>query len=435
MNFTPFLALVKKDLLLFFKDRRSVLMSFAAPIAIASFFGLVLGGAGSKADRQRMIVWLTDQDRSALTVRIGERLQSEPSLDLKRGTAEAARAEVKAGRAAVSIVLSQGFGEKAGPAMFGAGAKAQLKILYDPSRPFEFEMVKGLLAGYIMEAAGQDIFGGGPGTRSMVTQSLADLRHNQAIPKDRRKALTEMLESVDRWSATNQQPSQPGAQRQARGLTTPYQLAEEAVTARPGLADNSFGRSFTGMGVQFILFMGIEAGVMLLQQRQRGLWKRLRAAPVSRSMLLSSRAVSAALSALLIMAVLSAFARVVFGVKVEGSFPGFLLVCLSFALMTAAFGLLVAAYGKTPEATRPLAILVTLIMVMLGGSWVPSSMFPAWLDTATKIVPTRWAVDGLNGMTWRGLDISYALTCSGMLLIFAAVFAAAAVRKFRWETD
>ena len=139
--------------------------------------------------------------------------------------------------------------------------------------------------------------------------------------------------------------------------------------------------------------------------------------PVSRSMLLSSRAVSAALSALLIMAVLSAFARVVFGVKVEGSFPGFLLVCLSFALMTAAFGLLVAAYGKTPEATRPLAILVTLIMVMLGGSWVPSSMFPAWLDTATKIVPTRWAVDGLNGMTWRGLDISYALTCSGMLLI------------------
>ena len=181
--------------------------------------------------------------------------------------------------------------------------------------------------------------------------------------------------------------------------------------------------------------MGIEAGVMLLHQRQRGLWKRLRAAPVSRSMLLSSRAVSAALSALLIMAVLSAFARVVFGVKVEGSFPGFLLVCFSFALMTAAFGLVVAAYGKTPEATRPLAILVTLIMVMLGGSWVPSSMFPAWLDTATKIVPTRWAVDGLNGMTWRGLDFSYALTCSGMLLIFAAVFAAAAVRKFRWETD
>ena len=174
---------------------------------------------------------------------------------------------------------------------------------------------------------------------------------------------------------------------------------------------------------------------MLLQQRQKGLWQRLRAAPVSRSMLLSSRAVSAALSALAIMAVLFTFARVVFNVRVEGSLPGFLLVCFSFALMTAAFGLLVAAVGKTPEATRPLAILVTLIMVMLGGSWVPSFLFPAWLEKATKIVPTRWAVDGLNGMTWRGLGFDYALTCSGMLLIFAAVFAAVAVRQFRWEPD
>ena len=109
----------------------------------------------------------------------------------------------------------------------------------------------------------------------------------------------------------------------------------------------------------------------------------MRAAPVSRSMLLSSRAVSAALSALLIMAVLFTFARLVFNVRIEGSFPGFLLVCLAFALMTAAFGLLVAAIGKTPEATRPLAIFVTLIMVMLGGSWVPSFLFPSWLDKAT----------------------------------------------------
>ena len=50
-------------------------------------------------------------------------------------------------------------------------------------------------------------------------------------------------------------------------------------------------------------------------------------------------------------------------------------------------------------------------------------------------MPTRWAVDGLNGMTWRGLGLDYALTCSGVLLIFAAVFAAVAVRQFRWESD
>ena len=49
----PFRALVRKDILLFFVDRRALLMSFAIPIAIGSFFGYVLGGAGDQAERQQ----------------------------------------------------------------------------------------------------------------------------------------------------------------------------------------------------------------------------------------------------------------------------------------------------------------------------------------------------------------------------------------------
>jgi ABC-2 type transport system permease protein len=428
MNLTPFFALVKKDLLLFFKDRRSVIMSFAAPIAIASFFGLVLGGATAKEDRQKIRVWYVDEDQSALTRSLTGRLQAEPSISLKTGPADLAREEVRAGQAAAAIILGKGFGSKASVAMFGGPEKPPVMLLYDPSRNAEHEMVKGILTGHVMQIVGEEAFGGGTATRNMIARAVGGIGQERKLSKPQRKMLTDMLQSVDRWMASA--PKNQGA-----GLTTPYQLKEEAVTARRDQGFNSFAQSFTGMGVQFILFMGIEAGVMLLHQRQRGLWKRLRAAPVSRSMLLSSRAVSAAISALLIMAVLFTFARVVFGVKVEGSMTGFLLVCFAFALMTAAFGLLVAAIGKTPEATRPLAIFVTLIMVMLGGSWVPSFLFPPWLDKATKIVPTRWAVDGLNGMTWRGLGIDYALTCAGMLLIFAAVFAYVAVRQFRWETD
>jgi ABC-2 type transport system permease protein len=52
---------------------------------------------------------------------------------------------------------------------------------------------------------------------------------------------------------------------------------------------------------------------------------------------------------------------------------GFLVMAASFALMTAAFGLLIAAFGKTPEAARGMATFATMIMVMLGGAWVPRS--------------------------------------------------------------
>ena len=126
----------------------------------------------------------------------------------------------------------------------------------------------------------------------------------------------------------------------------------------------------------------------------------------SRSVLLGSRAASAAMIAGFILLVLFGFARVVFGVHIEGSFVGFLGVCTAFSVMTAAFGLMIAALGETLEATRGYSIMATLIMVMLGGAWVPTFVFPQWLQTSTVIVPTRWAMDRLDAMTWRGLGLS-----------------------------
>ena len=93
----------------------------------------------------------------------------------------------------------------------------------------------------------------------------------------------------------------------------------------------------------------------------------------------------------------------VFGVRVDGSVRRLHRHRVAFALLTGSFGLLIAAIGRTPEATRGLAILATLLMVMLGGAWVPAFIFPEWLQNVSLFVPTRWAVDGLDAMTWRGL--------------------------------
>ena len=49
------------------------------------------------------------------------------------------------------------------------------------------------------------------------------------------------------------------------------------------------------------------------------------------------------------------------------------------------------------------------------------------------VVPARWAMDGLDAMTWRGLGLGAALAPAGVLLAFAALFGALAVARFRWE--
>jgi len=64
---------------------------------------------------------------------------------------------------------------------------------------------------------------------------------------------------------------------------------------------------------------------------------------------------------------------------------------------------------------------------------VPSFVFPQWLQQASLLVPTHWAVEGLEAMTWRGLPFSAALAPTAAMLGFTAVFSAIALWRFDWE--
>lgn len=426
-----FRALVRKDLQLFFVDRRALLMSFAIPIAIGSFFGYVLGGGSNQANQSKIPVLAVDQDGSTISREIVSRLSSEKALDVKPSAAAEARAAVRKGSATVAFVIPPHFGQDAGRAFFGPQQKPEIAVLFDPSHAAERAMVTGILTGDVMQAVSKEMFTGRTG-REMTQESLARLQQSNDLPSEDKQALLDLLRSVDRWNQRSAQRADDGV---SPGLSVPFATHEEAVTAGANVKYNGYAHAFAGMVVQFVLFLGIDVGIGLLQQRQRGLWKRFRAAPLSRGVLLGSRAASAALLAFTVVLVNFLFARLVFGVRVEGSMAGFLGVSAAFALMTAGFGMLVATLGETPEATRGLSIFATLIVVMLSGAWIPMFLFPQWLQKATLIVPTRWAMDGLEAMTWRGLGLEAAIAPMAVLLLFAAAFGALAVARFRWEAE
>jgi ABC-2 type transport system permease protein len=434
----PFLALVRKDLKLFFNDRKAVIVGLLVPIVLASFFGYMFGGQSGKAETSKVPVLVIDQDGSDISRGLITQLGSDKNLDVKPSTLDAAREAVRKGKATAAIVIPKDFGKDAGHALFtGANtgaSKPELDVLYDPSHNVELGMVKGILSGAVMQAVSKEMFTGKSG-RDMVNESLAQVENNPRISAEDRKALRDLLGGVNELNERREREGASGSGELSGGLTMPYETREQAITSGKDIEYNGYAHAFAGMGVQFILFMGLDVGIALLTLRQSGLWQRLRAAPLSRTMLLGSRTVSASLIAGFILLVLFGFARVVFGVHIRGSFAGFVGVCAAFSLMTAAFGLMVAALGETVEATRGYSIMATLIMVMLGGAWVPTFVFPAWLRRLTVVVPTRWAMDGLDGMIWRGLGFSSALAPVGVLLLFTLLFGVVAVMRFRWRTD
>lgn len=424
-----FRALVKKDLRIFLADPRAVVFSILAPIVIAAFFGFIFSDSRDGEETGRVTVLVVDRDLSAITKGLASRLAADEALSTRPETLDRAREIVRRGEAAVAIDLPPGFGEAAAGAFFGGGSrqKGQATLFYDPTRATEASMVQGLLSGHVMETVSREMFTG-PTGRAAVTDALSGLDAADDLSANEKGALRELLGGVRRWNdlATTGQSNQTG-------LTIPFEVSKVAVTSGEGVVYNAYAHSFAGMGVQFILFLGIEMGVGLLLLRQQGLWQRLRAAPLSKAALLGSRAVSTALLSLVILCSMFLFARLVFGVRVEGSLAGFLGICLAFSLMTAAFGLLLATFGRTPDGTRGIAIVATLLLVMLGGAWVPTFVFPAWLQQLTLAVPTRWAVDGLDATTWRGLGLSAVAWPIVALTATALALGAAAVARFRWD--
>ena len=430
----PFLALVRKDLKIFFSDTRSVMMGLIVPIVLASFLGYLFGGNRSNTEISKMPALAIDQDSSDISRAIVAQLTADKNLDVKPSELDAAREQVRKGEVRAAIIIPKGFGSDAGHAFFAGGKKPDIKMLYDPSHGMELGMIQGILTGAVMQGVSKEMFSGETG-RMQMKDSMAAIENDKDMPPADKKALHDLLSSVQQWSQTQAREPASAQAGPSQGLTIPFAMQAEAVTSGEGVQYNGYAHSFGGMGVQFILFMGLDVGIRLLLLRQTGLWQRLRAAPISRAMLLGSRTVSAAMISGFILFVLFSFARLVFKVHVQGSLLGFVLVCAAFSLMTASFGLMIAALGKTVEGTRGFSIMATLIMVMLGGAWAPTFIFPQWLQKVTVVVPTRWAMDGIEGFTWRGFDISAAWLPVGMLLLFTLVFGIVAVTQFRWETE
>jgi len=424
---SAFTALVRKDVRIYLSNRRALLLSLVAPILISAFMGAVLGGGPSKP--AAIPIGVVDLDQSTISKKIVADLARDTTLAVRELPKAQAIALVREGKINAAAVIPQGFGQQASDALFRPDiGRPQIDIHYDPSQSMILEVVKGLLTEYVMQVVSADVFGGSSQSIARQRDRVTNAKNLDPTFRDQLLNLFKSIEDVQVRNPEDQHGSGPAQQ----GLTMPFGTRDHQVTSGERNY-NAYAHSFAGMTVQFILFMGVELGIGLLLMRRMGLWQRLRAAPVSRATLLGSRMTAGTIIALILMAGIFAAAIVVFKVRIEGSVVGFVAVAVSFAVLTSCLGLLIAAIGRTPEATRGMAIVLTLLLVMLGGAWIPTFVFPAWLQSFTQIVPTRWAIDGFDAMTWRAQPVQAIYLPVAELLGLSAVLGALAVFTFRWE--
>ncbi|HWA84264.1 MAG TPA: ABC transporter permease [Fimbriimonadaceae bacterium] len=366
--------LIIKDLKVYFSDRRALIISMLVPIGIACFMASIFGNAGKTTEAAKLPILVADQDQSELTHLIEDKLKSDPHLDVRIVDGDVARQEIKDGKSAAALILPKGFSAQA----ISGGKKPEITFLSDPAQSMEVQAIRGNVMQPIVSA----MVGGG------------------------------------------------------QELQMPFDFHNETQsTGRQDESGAAAAHVFDGMAVQGLLFFSIEAAMGILRERKLGIWRRIRAAPVSPSTLFFSRIVSGAIRALSILIGVLGVGGLVFHLQLGSNLPGLFAIGIAASLMAAAFGMFVAALGRNEQQSRGLSIFVVLTMTMLGGAWFPSFLMPDWVQKISMVVPVKWAVDGFDAMTWRGGQGASVGQAVGVLLVFALVFGVIALTRFRWDAE
>ncbi|HTH49580.1 MAG TPA: ABC transporter permease [Candidatus Limnocylindria bacterium] len=437
------LALIRLDLKLFRSDRRALIMLFVVPIGLASFMGSVFNSSGGKSSPGGgLAILLVDQDDSAVSRGVVDAFATDETFRVTVTNEAAARDLVLNGKRPLALVLPAGFGADALPSLFDTNRKPVIRLLHDPSRSTEKSMVEGMLVPKVVQAVARNGLSLDLG-RDYIRRGLTNLDRATNLSGHDQRLYRSLMERADEFLATRTNRSLFGS---AGGATNgggakeftfplPFVTKAEALTKNAKVQYNGYSHSFGGMSLQFVLMSLLEMSVTLLRERESGMFRRLRAAPLGRGTLLLGKGLSYALIGLLSLAGCFAFSMVVFGVRVEGSWLGFIVCLVLTSLMASSLGLALAALGRTPAGTRGIGIAVVLLLLMVGGAWVPSFIFPRWIQQAALITPTRWALDGFDAMTWRGLGLDAALAPAGMLLGFIVLFSTITWLRFKWTPE
>ena len=171
----------------------------------------------------------------------------------------------------------------------------------------------------------------------------------------------------------------------------------------------------------------------LVQFRQQGVLRRLKAAPINPLHFLVGQVATRLIVSILQTLVLLGMGIILFGVHVEGNVGYILFLALFGGALFLSVGFAVSGFARTEEVAAPLANIIALPMMFLSGVFFPRDGLPQVLQNITDYLPLTFLADGMRQVSIDGADLTHisgSLLGLGVWLLFSFFIA---VRLFRWE--
>lgn len=188
-----------------------------------------------------------------------------------------------------------------------------------------------------------------------------------------------------------------------------------------------------GSTVLFTGFLVGNIGFSVFREHGWGTWERLRASVLSPLELMAGKAVVPALTSLFQLTVLLGGGGLLFGLRLDGSIPAYVLVAVALGLMQISLGFMLLSLCRSVIQLNAITNAGAMLLGGLGGALTPVEMLPGWAQAIAPAAPTYWAMEGFRSVTMESGGVGDVLRPIGVLLAFTALFLTVAVKRFQVE--
>jgi ABC-2 type transport system permease protein len=410
------LSIAFKDIQILLKDRGTLFQLFILPLLFILVFSGALGAIGKSGTVVLPRLGVVDLDGGAAAQTLLSNITADGSMVIQMHPQ--AEAQALLDKKELDYVLTIPFDFSAGIAQ---------------SQPVTLRLVIGKDADAQKTASLRLVLESVTADMTLESQIIASLKQMG----DMQASAPESSQVFTTAHILSQAHTQ-FASAQVRPLINIVQTVLQQETVQETTPDLSQS-AVPGFTVLFVFLAAQTTAHSIYDEKKIGSFRRLVAAPISKTELLIGKILPNFITGLVQIAVIFAFGSL--GMRLLGLTPlpiekaplGMILIAVVLALCSSAFGIAIASIARTENQISGLSTLLLWGMGLLGGSLVPLFVLERFLGPIPMIVPHYWANRALEDLLIRGLGMAQVSLDLGVLFGFSLLFFAIGLWRFDFE--
>ncbi len=388
--------LAKKDLRIFFTDKKAIFLALLLPIGLITLFALAFGGVagGDEEESSPILVLYSDEDNTATSKKIISILDSISGIELIPETKANAIDLIKNGDRIANIIIYSGFEDS-----IKYGNTVPIEMQFDQSREMEVSVLQNIVLGNVSSLKGEN--DAAKNVESLINQLYPN------VPNLMRDSLKQnMLDAQIKENRTVD-------------LVT--------MTSLVGDESSNWGliQAVAGTAILMLLFSVSSIGQSMLEEKENGVLKKLLQSPVKPFEIMMSKMLTATIISVFQLTVMFIFSWLAFALDIFMDIPALIIMILFTAIACSSFGVLLSAIVTTKKQADSLGTIIILFMSAVGGSMIPLYIMPSFMQDAAVISVNYWSIQGFYDIFWRKTGIESImeniLVLGGITIVVLAV--------------